>query len=179
MQQNRIFPTRIFTDLSRNRSHHRFVHDTRFSSPFLSLFFPSLYTVSLPISLSLFTPILPSFYTRSTMAVDYDQFKGYVSSPSPFPSRIFERFKLTHHRKPFQVISKLGVRYTGIFDHISQEDQTICLAQGMSLYLFWWLWVTRLTRAQSIIMVPRIDQLRASCQDLQSRWDGCDSGLNP
>ncbi|WVN86021.1 uncharacterized protein L203_101179 [Cryptococcus depauperatus CBS 7841] len=41
------------------------------------------------------------------MAVDYDQFKG----------------------KPFQVISKLGVRYTGIFDHISQEDQTICLAQ--------------------------------------------------
>lgn len=136
MQQNRIFPTRIFTDLSRNRSHHRFVHDTRFSSPFLSLFFPSLYTVSLPISLSLFTPILPSFYTRSTMAVDYDQFKGYVSSPSPFPSRIFERFKLTHHRKPFQVISKLGVRYTGIFDHISQEDQTICLAQGMSLYLF-------------------------------------------
>ncbi|ODN81305.1 hypothetical protein L198_07791 [Cryptococcus wingfieldii CBS 7118] len=41
------------------------------------------------------------------MALDYDQFKG----------------------KPFQVISKLGVRYTGIFDHISQEDQTICLAQ--------------------------------------------------
>ncbi|OWT40255.1 hypothetical protein C362_02034 [Cryptococcus neoformans Bt1] len=41
------------------------------------------------------------------MAVDYDQFKG----------------------KPFQVISKLGVRYTGFFDHISQEDQTICLAQ--------------------------------------------------
>ncbi|KAK1921433.1 hypothetical protein DB88DRAFT_542959 [Papiliotrema laurentii] len=40
-------------------------------------------------------------------AVDYSQFKG----------------------KPFQVISKLGVRYTGIFDHISQEDQTICLAQ--------------------------------------------------
>ena len=32
--------------------------------------------------------------------------------------------------KPFQVVSKLGVRYTGIFDHISQEDQTICLAQG-------------------------------------------------
>ncbi|KGB79871.1 hypothetical protein CNBG_5709 [Cryptococcus deuterogattii R265] len=41
------------------------------------------------------------------MAVDYDQFKG----------------------KPFQVISKLGVRYTGVFDHINQEDQTICLAQ--------------------------------------------------
>ncbi|ORX34906.1 hypothetical protein BD324DRAFT_633137 [Kockovaella imperatae] len=31
--------------------------------------------------------------------------------------------------KPFQVISKLGVRYTGIFDHISQEKQTICLAK--------------------------------------------------
>ena len=30
------------------------------------------------------------------------------------------------------MISKLGVRYTGIFDHISQEDQTICLAQGES-----------------------------------------------
>lgn len=28
------------------------------------------------------------------------------------------------------MVSKLGVRYTGIFDHISQEDQTICLAQG-------------------------------------------------
>ncbi|WVQ64573.1 uncharacterized protein L199_002740 [Kwoniella botswanensis] len=41
------------------------------------------------------------------MAVDYSQFKG----------------------KPFQVISKLGVRYTGIFDHINQDDQTICLAQ--------------------------------------------------
>ncbi|KAK8844578.1 hypothetical protein IAR55_006425 [Kwoniella newhampshirensis] len=41
------------------------------------------------------------------MAVDYSQFKG----------------------KPFQVVSKLGVRYTGIFDHINQEDQTICLAQ--------------------------------------------------
>ncbi|WVW81481.1 hypothetical protein I302_103475 [Kwoniella bestiolae CBS 10118] len=41
------------------------------------------------------------------MAVDYTQFKG----------------------KPFQVISKLGVRYTGIFDHINQDDQTICLAQ--------------------------------------------------
>ncbi|CAD6573593.1 MAG: hypothetical protein TREMPRED_000864 [Tremellales sp. Tagirdzhanova-0007] len=39
--------------------------------------------------------------------VNYEQFKG----------------------KPFQVISKLGVRYTGIFDHISQEDQTICLSQ--------------------------------------------------
>jgi hypothetical protein len=32
--------------------------------------------------------------------------------------------------RPFAVISKLGVRYTGIFDHISQEDQTICLSQG-------------------------------------------------
>ncbi|WVR03255.1 hypothetical protein IAU60_000246 [Kwoniella sp. DSM 27419] len=41
------------------------------------------------------------------MAVDYSQFKG----------------------KPFQVVSKLGVRYTGIFDHINQDDQTICLAQ--------------------------------------------------
>ncbi|KAI9634326.1 uncharacterized protein MKK02DRAFT_39003 [Dioszegia hungarica] len=39
--------------------------------------------------------------------MDYAQFKG----------------------KPFQVVSKLGVRYTGIFDHISQEDQTICLSQ--------------------------------------------------
>ncbi|ORY30831.1 hypothetical protein BCR39DRAFT_528529 [Naematelia encephala] len=42
--------------------------------------------------------------------MDYSQFKG----------------------KPFQVISKLGVRYTGIFDHISQEDQTICLSQVYS-----------------------------------------------
>ncbi|RSH89588.1 hypothetical protein EHS25_002139 [Saitozyma podzolica] len=39
--------------------------------------------------------------------MDYTQFKG----------------------RPFAVISKLGVRYTGIFDHISQEDQTICLSQ--------------------------------------------------
>lgn len=38
-------------------------------------------------------------------------------------------------RKPFQVVSKLGVRYTGIFDHISQEDQTICLSQGKSAIL--------------------------------------------
>ncbi|WVQ85156.1 hypothetical protein IAT38_007321 [Cryptococcus sp. DSM 104549] len=41
------------------------------------------------------------------MAFDYEAFKG----------------------KPFQVISKLGVRYTGIFDHTNQEDQTVCLAQ--------------------------------------------------
>ncbi|EIW73421.1 hypothetical protein TREMEDRAFT_73067 [Tremella mesenterica DSM 1558] len=40
-------------------------------------------------------------------SVDYEQFKG----------------------KPFQVISKLGVRYTGIFESISQQDQTICLAE--------------------------------------------------
>lgn len=74
-----------------------------------------------------------SFYTRVTMAVDYDQFKGYVFPHRFLQAGVFERFMLTHHRKPFQVISKLGVRYTGFFDHISQEDQTICLAQGMSL----------------------------------------------
>ncbi|KAK4683638.1 protein LSM14, partial [Tremellales sp. Uapishka_1] len=41
------------------------------------------------------------------MTLDYDQFHG----------------------KPFQVISKLQVRYTGIFDHIDQSTQTICLAE--------------------------------------------------
>lgn len=50
--------------------------------------------------------------------MDYSQFKGYVST----------LFHLTD-RKPFQVISKLGVRYTGIFDSISQEDQTVCLSE--------------------------------------------------
>ncbi|GFZ44814.1 hypothetical protein JCM24511_02540, partial [Saitozyma sp. JCM 24511] len=40
-------------------------------------------------------------------------------------------YMYSHSRlsRPFAVISKLGVRYTGIFDHISQEDQTICLSQ--------------------------------------------------
>lgn len=36
------------------------------------------------------------------------------------------------------MVSKLGVRYTGIFDHISQEDQTICLAQGELAGALWW-----------------------------------------
>lgn len=76
----------LFTDLSRNRSHHLFVHDTRFSSPFLSLFFPSLIHF-IPSHFSFHSLLLffPPFIL-CTMAVDYDQFKGYVLSPSIFPS---------------------------------------------------------------------------------------------
>lgn len=33
-------------------------------------------------------------------------------------------------RKPFQVISKLQVRYTGIFQDIDQDTQTLCLSEG-------------------------------------------------
>jgi hypothetical protein len=60
--------------------------------------------------------------------VDYQQFVGYVSFPLP------SRSKLTI-RKPFQVISHLGIRYTGIFDHIDQQAQTVCLGSGKLSHL--------------------------------------------
>jgi hypothetical protein len=53
--------------------------------------------------------------------------------PSSLSFKSFNTFCTYSHSRlsrPFAVISKLGVRYTGIFDHISQEDQTICLSQG-------------------------------------------------
>lgn len=125
----------IFTGLSRNRSHHRFVHDTRFSSPFLSLFFPSWYILSPHTSRFIFHLSSFPFLYPVLWLLTMTSSKGTSCSHLFFRVGIFEGFKLTHHRKPFQVISKLGVRYTGVFDHINQEDQTICLAQGMSLSL--------------------------------------------
>lgn len=84
---------------------------------------------------SFFTPLSFPFLYPVLWLLTTTSSKGTSCPRLFFRVGIFERFMLTHHRKPFQVISKLGVRYTGIFDHISQEDQTICLAQGMSLSL--------------------------------------------
>ena len=85
--------------------------------------------------------------------MDYAQFKGFVVNLPYVPVKRLHflqpscqaehssimtsvLYGLTcHRRKPFQVVSKLGVRYTGIFDHISQEDQTICLSQGQCGFL--------------------------------------------
>lgn len=41
--------------------------------------------------------------------------------------------------KPFQVISKLQVRYTGIFQDIDQETQTLCLSEGKLLGCVGWI----------------------------------------
>jgi hypothetical protein len=57
------------------------------------------------------------------MAVDYTKFVGYVSCCTPF-------YQADPIRKPFEVVSHLGIRYTGIFDHIDQVAQTICLGSG-------------------------------------------------
>lgn len=57
-----------------------------------------------------------------------------MSQQLTFPVHTLEVRKLKLVRKPFQVISHLGIRYTGIFDHISQEDQVVCLSRGQLKY---------------------------------------------
>lgn len=107
-----------------------------------SLFIPISFSV-LPILVHFipshfsfhFSPLFFLFLYPVLWLLTMTSSKGTSCPHLFFRVGIFEGFKLTHHRKPFQVISKLGVRYTGVFDHINQEDQTICLAQGMSLSL--------------------------------------------
>ena len=60
--------------------------------------------------------------------VDYQQFVGYVSSNGLVGTKL-------NSRQPFQVISHLGIRYTGIFDHIDQQAQTVCLGSGKLIHI--------------------------------------------
>lgn len=132
-----IFSTRIFygfipkplTPPLRPR-HSLFIPISFSVLPFPSWYILSPHTSRFIFHRSSFPSLYPALWLLTTTSL-----KGTSCPHLFFRVEMFERFMLSHHRKPFQVISKLGVRYTGIFDHISQKDQTICLAQGMSLSL--------------------------------------------